>query len=257
MVPFLLLLLPAALLAADEPTAPATLNEPPPTAERLESGLITLRLEEGQGTATPAETDIVKVDYTVWRSDGELVTRVPGDRSVAIPVTKMLPGWREMVMMMVVGESRRGWIPSELGAGKIPEGEQFLFDTRLVEIVPFPSVPDDVSAPPSDATRTDSGLAYRVLLPGKGGDRPSRWSEVVVHYTGWTTDGRMFDSSVVRGYPATFSLRSVIRGWTEGMQLMTVGEKTRFWIPATLAYGNEKGKPQGMLVFDVELLEIR
>ncbi len=245
------------LVAAEEPVPPSTLNDPPADAEHLESGLTTVVLEKGEGTEFPTETDIVKVDYSVWRSDGTLVAQVPGDRSVAVPVFEMLPGWKEMAMMMVVGETRRGWVPAELGGGKIPEGEHFLFDTRLVEIIPFPLPPENLTEPPADAARTKSGLAYRVLESGKGGDHPSRGSEVVVHYTGWTNDGKLFDSSVIRGTPASFSLRSVIPGWTEGLQLMTVGEKTRFWIPAKLAYGNQKGKPQGMLIFDIELLDIR
>ena len=75
-----------------------------------------------------------------------------------------------------------------------------------------------------------------------------------MHYTGWTTDGKMFDSSVMRGQPATFPLNRVIPGWTEGLQLMVVGEKRRFWIPEKLAYQGKEGAPKGMLVFDVELL---
>ena len=75
-----------------------------------------------------------------------------------------------------------------------------------------------------------------------------------MHYTGWTTDGKMFDSSVTRGEPATFPLGNVIKGWTEGLQLMATGEKTRFWIPQELAYKGESA-PYGMLVFDVELLK--
>lgn len=77
-----------------------------------------------------------------------------------------------------------------------------------------------------------------------------------MHYTGWTTDGKMFDSSVARGQPATFSLDGVISGWTEGVQMMVVGEKRRFWIPAKLAYEGKEGRPQGMLVFDIELIKI-
>jgi peptidylprolyl isomerase len=77
-----------------------------------------------------------------------------------------------------------------------------------------------------------------------------------VHYSGWTTDGKLFDSSVTRGEPATFPLDRVIAGWTEGVQLMVEGEKTRFWIPEKLAYRGER-PPYGMLVFDVELLAIR
>ncbi|MCA9710969.1 MAG: FKBP-type peptidyl-prolyl cis-trans isomerase, partial [Myxococcales bacterium] len=101
-----------------------------------------------------------------------------------------------------------------------------------------------------------SGLAYQVLTKGTGSEHPSETSKVSVHYTGWTTDGKMFDSSVTRGAPASFPLNRVIKGWTEGVQLMVVGDQMRFWIPAELAYGDQPGRPQGMLVFDVELLSI-
>jgi peptidylprolyl isomerase len=118
--------------------------------------------------------------------------------------------------------------------------------------------PADVKRPPSDADVTPSGLASKVLVRGKGSRRPKLADSVRVHYTGWTTDGRMFDSSVVRGEPAVFPLAGVIKGWTEGLQLMVEGEKRRFWIPASLAYGTSPaaGRPAGMLVFDVELLQI-
>ena len=116
--------------------------------------------------------------------------------------------------------------------------------------------PDDVAAPPKDAQRSSSGLASKVLVKGTGSEHPTRTSTVTVHYTGWSTDGTMFDSSVVRGQPSTFPLNRVIKGWTEGLQLMVVGEKRRFWIPADLAYG-ENGRVPGILVFDVELLEFQ
>jgi FKBP-type peptidyl-prolyl cis-trans isomerase len=116
--------------------------------------------------------------------------------------------------------------------------------------------PADVSAPPADAVRTPSGLASKVLKPGTGTRHPRPSSEVTVHYTGWTTDGKMFDSSVAKGEPATFALDQVIPGWTEGVQMMVEGEKRRFWIPESLAYKGAPGAPQGMLVFDVELIRI-
>ena len=80
---------------------------------------------------------------------------------------------------------------------------------------------------------------------------------MVVHYTGWKTDGEMFDSSVQRGEPSEFRLNEVIAGWTEGVQMMVEGEKRRFWIPARLAYEGQPSKPQGMLVFDIELVDIK
>ena len=121
--------------------------------------------------------------------------------------------------------------------------------------------PEDVAAPPADAETTASGLAHKMLEAGDGTEHPGPRSNVVVHYTGWLTDGSMFDSSVARGQPSAFPLDGVIAGWTEGVQLMVVGEKRRFWIPATLGYGDRGGGgliPGGaMLVFDIELLEIQ
>jgi peptidylprolyl isomerase len=123
----------------------------------------------------------------------------------------------------------------------------------MTNTIPAPS---DVAAPPADATVTASGLATRVVEPGSGTQHPRANSRVRVHYSGWTTDGQMFDSSVARGEPISFGLNQVIAGWTEGVQLMVEGETRRLWIPEGLAYGGQRGAPQGMLVFDVELIKI-
>jgi len=122
-----------------------------------------------------------------------------------------------------------------------------------------PKTPSDVAAAPAGAKKTASGLASKVLIKGKGTRKPKATDTVEVHYSGWTTDGKMFDSSVARGKTATFPLNRVIKGWTEGLQLMVEGEKRRFWIPAYLAYGNSPGggRPAGMLCFDVELIKIK
>ena len=121
--------------------------------------------------------------------------------------------------------------------------------------------PSDVAAPPADATVTPSGLASRQLEAGTGTNRPGPRSRVLVHYSGWTTDGRMFDSSVSRGEPIAFGLNQVIAGWTEGVALMPVGAKYRFWIPSNLAYGPNgapggKIGPDATLTFDVELMGV-
>ena len=122
--------------------------------------------------------------------------------------------------------------------------------------VPQIPPPEDVAAVPADATVLDSGLAYAVLSAGTG-DKPQGSDTVRVHYTGWTTDGETIDSSISRGEPAEFPLRAVIPGWTEGLAHMQEGAKHRLWIPEGLAYKGQKGKPAGMLVFDIELLEIK
>ena len=119
------------------------------------------------------------------------------------------------------------------------------------------SAPSDVAGPPDDAEVTASGLASKVIKAGTGTQNPGPTSEVTVHYTGWLTNGEMFDSSVTRGETISFALNGVIPGWTEGVQLMVPGEKRRFWIPEDLAYGGRPGYPAGVLVFDVELFSIQ
>ncbi len=104
---------------------------------------------------------------------------------------------------------------------------------------------------------TPSGLQYKVLNPGTGSERPRAKDNVTVHYHGTLLDDTVFDSSVDRGQSISFALNQVIPGWTEGLMLMVVGEKTRFYIPAHLAYGNRGAgiiQPGSTLIFDVELL---
>jgi hypothetical protein len=115
--------------------------------------------------------------------------------------------------------------------------------------------PADLTSPPDAAPRTTGGVVTKLLQRGSGEARPGTFSVVRVHYSGWTQDGQMFDSSVARGQPAEFALNGVIVGWRYGLKLMVPGEKRRLWIPEELAYKGQSG-PQGMLVFDVELLEI-
>jgi len=107
---------------------------------------------------------------------------------------------------------------------------------------------------------TDSGLQYQVMQKGEGTEHPSVNSKVKVHYHGSLLDGTVFDSSVDRGEPISFGLNQVIKGWTEGLQLMVAGDKFKFFIPANLGYGNDSaGKiaPGSLLVFEVTLLEIQ
>ncbi|MEO1268057.1 MAG: FKBP-type peptidyl-prolyl cis-trans isomerase [Myxococcota bacterium] len=121
----------------------------------------------------------------------------------------------------------------------------------------MPAAPPDVAKPPKEAEVTSSGLASKVLTKGTGTTHPKPTDKVQVHYTGWTTDGKAFDSSVARGRPIVLPLNRVIPGWTEGIQLMVEGEERRFWIPEELAYKGRPGSPAGMLVFDVNLIAIQ
>lgn len=248
--------------APDPPAVPADVAAPPEDAEVTESGLASKVLAKGTGTAHPDPWDSVTVNYTGWTTDGTMFdSSVTRGQPATFPLNRVIPGWTEGLQLMVVGERRRLWIPEELayqGQPQRPQG-MLVFDVELLGItdqVEPPKAPADVAAPPADATVTDSGLASKILAPGTGTEHPSATSRVTVHYTGWTIDGKMFDSSVTRGQPASFGLNQVIPGWTEGVQLMVVGEKRRFWIPEELAYKGQPGAPAGMLVFDVELIAV-
>lgn len=239
---------------------PPDVKAPPADAIKTKSGLASKVLKAGTGKANPGRTDLVTVHYTGWTTDGKMFDSSIGGEPVTFPLDRVIAGWTEGVQLMVTGETRRFWIPEGLAyrGQRDPRG-MLVFDVELIAMKAAPQpppVPADVKAPPSDAKKTPSGIAYKVLTPGSGTRHPTPRSEVTVHYTGWTTDGKMFDSSVTRGEPISFPLDNVIAGWTEGVPLMVEGEKTRFWIPESLAYKGQR-PPYGMLVFDVELLKIR
>jgi peptidylprolyl isomerase len=263
---------PAAAPTTDEPpeddgaiAAPPDVAAPPADAKRTASGLATKVLAPGTGKENPSDVDRVSVHYTGWTKDGKMFdSSVKRGEPATFGVTQVIAGWTESLKTMVEGEKRRVWIPAKLAYGERPRmgapSGDLTFDIELLKILAAPKTPEDVKAPPRTAKKTRSGLAYRVLTPGTGKVHPKATDRVTVHYTGWTADGKMFDSSVQRGSPSSFSLGQVVKGWTEGVQLMVEGEKTRFWIPGELAYGNKPtrpGAPAGMLVFDIELLGIQ
>jgi peptidylprolyl isomerase len=250
------------------PAAPRDVAEAPPAATRTASGLAWKLLSKGQGTAHPGPHDKVIINFTGWKANGALIeSSIPDGEPWTFLMDDLLKGLSEGLVLMGKGEKRRLWIPEDLATTGSPKRRgppgPSVFDVELVDFVKMPDpipVPEDVAAPPAEAKRTPSGLAYRFLKRGKGKDHPTAASTVEVHYSGWTPDGRLFDSSVRRGQPTTFPLNGVIKGWTEGVQLMVVGDKARFWIPSALAYGDtpsRPGAPAGPLVFDIELLSIQ
>jgi len=255
----LFLLVVAAVWAQTPPSqipAPADVAAPPAGASKTASGLATEVVKPGTGKVHPSKEDMVTIDYTGWTTDGKMFdSSVARGKPATFPVNRVIPGFSEGIQMMVAGETRRMWIPESLaykGQQGKPAG-MLVFDVTLIDMPTH--APADVKAPPSDAKHTASGLYYQVLTPGTGTRHPKPSNTVTVHYSGWTTDGKMFDSSVARGKPASFPLDGVIAGWTEGVQLMVEGEKMRFWIPEKLAYKGRQA-PYGTLVFDVELIKI-
>lgn len=239
--------------------APPDVAAAPADAEKLPDGLASKMLQKGTGTEHPTADSKVTVNYTGWTTDGKTFdSSITRGMPATFPLNGVIKGWTEGVQLMTVGEKRRFWIPEELaykGKPGRPQGT-LVFDIELIDIKKPQPAPPDVAAPPADAKKEKDGLASKVLKAGTGKVHPKSSSEVQVAYTGWTTDGKMFDTSLDRSEPTQFKLDMVIPGWTEGVQLMVEGEKRRFWIPQDLAYKGQPGAPAGMLVFDVELLKI-
>ena len=253
-------------LLEERQTGPADVAAAPDDATTTASGLAYKILSGDNSGTKPDAWDLVSVEYTGWTTDGKMFDSSYKRSSAAkFPLNRVIPGWTEGLQLLGTGDTARFWIPVDLAYNNMPgtPAGMLVFDVELLDIVEQdkppepPPVPTDVAAPPADATTTASGLAYKVLTSGGGTDHPSETSVVKVNYSGWTTDGKMFDSSIVRNSPAEFPLNRVIAGWTEGLQLMSPGDSYRFWIPVELAYQNRPGKPAGMLVFDVDLLEIK
>lgn len=143
-------------------------------------------------------------------------------------------------------------LAQELGEAPAPKGP-----------CPERTEPNVLGNPRAPVQRTALGLAYCILQEGPSGKTvPAAEDTVRVHYSGWTEEGELFDSSVERGEPIDFALNTVIRGWGEGLRLMTPGDKARLWIPGNLAYGRRDpgaaagSPPKGTLIFDVELLDV-
>ena len=254
---------------ADRSTpAPAGATEfarPPANARKEPCGSVSRLLQAGSGEAKPRDDDRVALEYAVFTREGH-----PLDSSAAHaePLTQSVrnlpPGLVCVVKRMQVGESRRVWVPARLMRSAKDDdesGEQAKVD-RTVDITlrtltRAPARPEDYAAPPRSAQRTPSGLRFRILTKGEGEERPTPNSRVTVYHSGWTSRGELFESSTLAAHPASYIVYELPQGLSEGLQLMHVGDKARFWLPERLAYAKaNRGAPKGPVVFDVELLAI-
>lgn len=240
---------------------PANVAAAPAGASTTKSGVAFEILKKGKGGPKPGPTDEVTIVYTGWTTDGRLIgsSELEG-KPAHVRLDDTITGWTDAIMTMSAGDRVRMWIPPQLaykGASGKPQGT-LVYDLELVAFGPkqtaaAETAPADVAAPPKDAKQSPSGVAYKILK-AKPGKKPTPKDTVRVVFTGWTTDGKVFDSS--KGKPYETKLTNVIDGWAETIPLMSVGEKARLWIPERLAYAGAEGAPAGMLVFDIELLEI-
>lgn len=261
-----------------EPTAVPAIPAPPDVAaapadaEKSKSGLAWKVLQKGEGDRRPGRYDIVTLNYTGWTPDGRMfLTSQKPSSEKEDRLEEFMPGWLEGVQLMLPGEKRRFWIPGKLAYGESdtdsdepdldrPKGP-VVCDIELVDfqVGPRPPrpIPEDVAEVPQNAERSKSGLAWRVLEKGTGKEHPAPASVVSIHYAGWTTDGKMVSSSFTALKPATFVVGDAMPGWREAIPMMVVGETRRLWIPQNLAFGGRPGYTEGMLVYDIQLVEIK
>ena len=257
---FLVLFSASAFSAAPLP-APKPLDAPPANAIETAGGMSYVVIKAGPDQNRMAVGDFIEYRADVWSADG--VTRFNSkETGPKIGMIRQLvgeqPGLARALMTTPVGETRRWWIrPDRLlpGYPGMPNLPHVVDLTVLGEKSPV-QTPTELT-PPADALRTSSGLAYKIIRKGPGGERPSRTSTVVIDYSGWDGQGRLFDSSVTRGERASLPLPHLIPGWQEGVPLMARGDSFRFWIPGHLAYDSQPGggSPKGMLVFDITLYD--
>ncbi len=232
----------------------------------LASGLKYAIVDKGKGKKLE-EGMRVKVHYTGFFEDMTMFdSSLEREEPIEIILGRgmVIKGWEEGLAQLRVGDKARLYIPydmayGEQGRGPIPPKADLIFDVEVLQAETVPSaVPYNTNE--KDTLTTESGLQYIVVEQGKG-QRPATGSMVVVHYTGYLTDGTSFDSSVERGTPFRFVLGQgqVIPGWDEGVALMRPGAKYRFIIPAELGYG-DRGTgpipPGSTLIFDIEFIEI-
>jgi len=133
-------------------------------------------------------------------------------------------------------------------------------DLQLLQILKAPVAPENLKAPPPKALRTPGGVTLQILKAGTGTEHPTMNSQVTLNYSGWSMDGKLFESTIMSGHPSIVLVGTAKPGWREALLQMVIGEKARVWIPAALAYGNhpiERMAPAGALVYDFELLDFK
>jgi FKBP-type peptidyl-prolyl cis-trans isomerase len=249
--------------------APEDVLLPPADAQRAQSGLATKVLKTGIGSEHPSDNDCVSVMFQAWRRDGTLfsVSGGLGNQAATQCLRPAMPGIAEALKLMVVGEKRRVWLPADLTRAVVAHHSDkhsdmetpsvdLTFDLELVRIIQAPPTPSDLRPPARGALKLPHGVFMQVLKPGSGSSHPSVTSWLTLDYTGWTSDGKLFESTVLAGHPRLVLLGATLPGWQDALKTMVVGEKVRLWVPAAAAYGEEpdKGLPAGDLIYDVEIV---
>lgn len=234
------------------------IKTPPADAQRHASGLVSMVLEKGTGDRRPDRNDVTKVHFTGYNAKGEVFRTSEGEQPGNFPLDKVFPGWSEGIQLMVVGEKRRLWIPAKLGPKNPRSGPtgDVVFDVELVAILDLPEAPTSLNKPAAGAKRLPSGASYTVLKQGAGDKTPGSDGRVLLNYTLWNTKGRTLDSTHSRNRPTAFLLDRMMPAFAEAIADMKVGERRNLWIPQFAHEGQWPNGPKGMMVFEVELVQI-
>lgn len=249
-----------------------------PDLKEVTSGVKVRDLTVGTGKLCPQDAK-VKVHYTGWLTDGTIFDSSKDGGPATFKLSEVVPGWKLGIPGMKVGGKRKLVISPERGyqnrqQGKIPPGSTLIFEVELLDVMLSSNAVSGPGQPMSDNSNggtddealreVEGGLRIRDLKEGTG-EPVKPGANVTVHYTGWTVDGNVFDSSKKSGQPFGCSLapgspRGVIEGWQKGIPGMKPGGIRKLVIPAALAYGARGSGPQippgATLIFEVELLRI-
>lgn len=241
--------------------------------QKSESGL--LYLIENPGDENRAtEADLLKINFEWSFADGTVFETTSGREPIKTNLAGLFQGWQEAVSLVGKGGKITAWIPAELAFG--PQGNRFALPNDAIKIQMelldfYLNTPEanlersqewlaNIEASVEGVQKTESGLLYLIEREGDVNNKPSATDKVKAHYEGTTFDGTKFDSSYDRGEPSEFPLSQVIKGWTEGLQLIGKGGKIILWIPAELAYGASSPSPNiganEALKFVVELEDV-
>ena len=251
--------------AGRELRAPADCGTPAPRAAPLPNGVMSKVMTVGSKERYPKDIDVVNFHATAWdRESGIMLgTTTRGNGTPQLrPLDSIDGGLRGVLEAMSPGERRRAWV------------EDRCYDLHMLDCLECwtPETPADVGNAPASATSVElvaddgsgatASLHYITLSAGApGGDTPDVFDEVRVHYSCWTADGELVETTGWHGMPAELPVGAVVPGLSAALQQMSVGESVRVWLPSELAYGDvdlpENDVPTGPLTFEVELLGIQ
>ena len=254
------------LLSVQRPEPPAEVDEA--DYEVMDGGIKYYDFIVGDGPS-PQDSETVAMNFAIWIVDGMSLGNSQDQGQPLIAVIgsgNLLPGWEKGISTMQTGGKRQMVIPPELafgeeGAGEmVPPNSTLIAEIELLAVIPVPEAVAQTEVAEEDYEVTESGLKYYDIEPGEG-ISPQAGQQVLIHYTGWLTDGTIFDNSIDRGLPLAFALGAgqMIPGFDEGVATMKVGGKRQLVIPPELAYGDQEQGPvpaNSTLIFEAELMYV-